>query len=215
MAKKLGLDLTPKRKKKPRKKDDENQEPVRYPNLIKNLRPIRPNVIWASDFTYIPFENSFVYLATVIDIYSREIVGFSVRADHSTDLVEEAFIDARQTAKTSPAIIHSDQGSEYKSARYAELLKNYKVKISMSKKASPWENGFQESYYSGFKFDLGPIDRFQSRGELIEAIYKTINYYNKDRIHSALRMSPKAFRHKYLKKLASIHKPKSLRYKLV
>jgi transposase InsO family protein len=58
---------------------------------------------------------------------------------------------------------------------------------------SPWENGFQESYYSGFKFDLGSVDQFQSLGELVEAIHRTIRYYNQNKIHSALKMPPEKF----------------------
>ena len=170
------------------------------------MYPIRPNAVWASDFTYIPFKNSFIYLATILDIFSREIVDFSIRTDHSTDLVEEAFNHAKQRAAELPQILHSDQGSEYKSESYTKLLKKHGINISMSKKASPWENSFQEAFYSGFKFDLGATNRFQDKAQLIEAICGTINYYNKERIHSALKMSPSDFKNRYQEKIDSITK---------
>ena len=110
-----------------------NHSKLTYPNLTKNLLPIRPNIVWASDFTYIPFKNSFIYLATVLDIFSREIVGFIIRRDHSADLVEEAFNHAQQRSVELPLILHSDQGSEYKSESYTKLLKKHGINISMSK----------------------------------------------------------------------------------
>ena len=94
-----------------------------------------------------------------------------------------------------PELIHSDQGSEYASRSYVDLVELFGIKISMSRKASPWENGYQESFYNQFKVDLGDPNRFESLGELIYAVYQTIHHYNQDRIHTFLKTSP----HKYLK----------------
>jgi len=77
-----------------------------------------------------------------------------------------------------PLVVHTDQGSEYTSKEYAKLMRSLNVRISMSKKGSPWENGFQESFYDNFKTDLGlEFERFFTLGEFVEAIHKTINYY--------------------------------------
>lgn len=105
----------------------------------------------------------------------------------------KAFKDAVSKENTSPEIIHSDQGSEYCSEQYYKTLKEKNIKISMSSKASPWQNAFQESFYRGFKEDLGSIKNCFSLGQLFEKIFKTIYYYNNLRIHSALKMTPQQF----------------------
>jgi len=93
---------------------------------------------------------------------------------------------------------HSDQGIEYCSREYQKLMNFLGVKISMSKKASPWENGYQESFFDNFKTDLGlEFDRFNSLGEFVEAICQQLYYYNHERIQLALKMSPLKFKQRY------------------
>lgn len=193
IMKKYNLKPSRRRPQKPRKPDDKNKPNAPYPNLIKNFCPICPNMIWVSDFTYISFHGKFIYLATIEDLYTRLLVGWNILINHSTELVKGAFEHAVERIKKVPQILHSDQGSEYDSREYTELAESYKIIISMSKKASPWENGFQESFYSGFKLDLGEPNRFNSLGELIEEIYRTIHYYNNSRIHTKLKMAPQEF----------------------
>ena len=131
-----------------------------------------------------------------MDLYTREIVGFNVSRFHNTELILGALNNALSKTCKLPKFHHSDQGSEYNSQQYTDILEKLKIKISMSNKSSPWENGHQESFYSGFKLDLGDVNRFDELGELIESIYKKIDYYNTNRIHTALKMSPKQFRKK-------------------
>jgi len=180
-------------KRKPKKRRDRNTEIAKYPNLTENLLVLAPRTIYASDFTYIPFNGKFVYLATVIDLFSREIVGWCISTRHTTNLVKAALLDSIQRTGATPKISHSDQGSEYKSQGYQNFLKANDIECSMSSKASPWQNGYQESFYCGFKEDLGNAKDFETLGELVEGIHRTINYYNKDRIHTALKMSPQEF----------------------
>ncbi len=182
------------RRKMPRKPQDEGKQPTKYLNLVKNFCPIRPNVIWAGDFTYLSFDGQFYYLATVIDLFTREIVGWSFSPYHNTKLVVDAFNDAKEKTKTVPAYFHCDQGSEYDSKEYLTLVEKEGTKISMSKKSSPWENAFQESFYSHFKVYLADPNRYNDLGELLEEIAKSIYYYNHDRIHTKLKMSPVNFR---------------------
>jgi transposase InsO family protein len=114
--------------------------------------------------------------------------------------VLEALLDAIKTLKAVPKIIHTDQGSEYCSKENIDFLTSLGIHISMSKKASPWENGYQESFYNNFKTDLGlEFDRFATIGELVEGIHQTITYYNTKRIHTSLKMSPEQFK---LKRIA-------------
>lgn len=164
-----------------------------YQNEIKNIIPMAPNIIWCGDFTYLWFNGSFFYLATVIDVYTREIIGFAVSRRHNRFLVKAAILDAIEKRGSLPEYFHSDQGSEYQSYEHAEFLTNLGIKVSMSKKASPWQNPYKESFYSQFKLELGNISHFENDGQLAEAIYRQIYYYNNNRIHTALKMSPKQF----------------------
>ncbi len=165
---------------------------VSFPNLLLTEFPHYPHHIWASDFTHVSFHGTIVYIATVLDLYTREIVGFSVLTTHSVTLVMNALFSAIHK-HPRPSIIHSDHGSEYTSKDYVMLNEQLGIAMSMSKKASPWENGYQESFYSQFKIDLGDPNRFQNLGELVYAIYQTIHLYNTTRIHTALKMAPAMF----------------------
>ena len=201
IMRKYNLKPAKRRLAKPRKPDDMNKPATVYINLIKNICPITPHTIWVSDFTYISFKDSFVYLAAVTDVFTRMVVGWSIAVRHSSDFVLEAVLDAVNRTNTTCQILHSDQGSEYTSQEYLNFAEKREIKISMSRKSSPWENGYQESFFSTFKLELGDPGRFETLGELTEAIHLTINYYNRKRIHSKLKMSPYQYYLNYLKKL--------------
>ena len=186
-----------KRKARWKKPKDYGNPPVNFPNLVKGSCPIKPRVVYAGDFTYLRWNSRFIYLATFLDIYTREIVGWSVSSKHTEDLVVEAFIDA-VIKNGKPLISHTDQGSEYRSEEYICLMNELDIKISMSAKGSPWENGYQESFYDNFKTDLGlEFERFQTVGEFVEAIHTTIQKYNNQRIHTKLKMPPTSFKQKF------------------
>ncbi len=187
--------------KKPNKKEDMGKAQEKDAvNIYKLLCPICPNVVWVSDFTYIKFMGRFIYLATIMDMYTREIIGVAVSRFHNQNLVMEAFMDAEKKTGLHPQYLHSDQGSEYTSDEYKTYVKNKGILISYADKASPWQNGFQESFYGKFKVDLGHMEQFQSLGELIEGIYQTLYYYNNKRRHTSLKMSPVQFRLLYQEK---------------
>lgn len=191
----------------PRKKEDEGKEAAKWKNEIKEFCPIKPNIVWASDFTYIKFQGAFIYLATIIDIYTREIVGWNISTIHDTQLVLGALQHAIQRTEKIPVYLHSDQGSEYDAKIYEEFVLGKKIILSMSKKHAPWENAFQESFYSQFKVDLGYISRFTTVEELIEEIYQTIYYYNNKRMHTSLKMSPVIFKQLYENRLEKVRIP--------
>jgi putative transposase len=188
-----------KRKARWRKRHDLDKKPAPFKNLIKGNWPIRPDMVYVSDFTYLRFQGKHLYLATFMDLFTREIVGWSLSGRHTKELVLDAFLDAiRNKGFQIPKIVHSDQGSEYTCQPYVKFLTHLGVKISMSKKQSPWENAYQESFYNNFKTDLGfEFDRFFTLGELIEAVHQTINYYNKARIHTSLKMPPEKYKRLY------------------
>ena len=187
----FGLKVKRKRKK-PIKPKDSGQAPMAIPNLILGLAISAPHQVWVKDFTYLPYFGKFVYLATVEDIFTRQVVGWAVSTRHNADLTALALLDAI-TFNPSPKISHSDQGSEYRDKRYLNLLKSLNIRPSMSAKSSPWQNGYQESFYSGFKLELGYPEIYPSLGELYEAIAAQIYYYNNRRIHSALKCPPTVF----------------------
>lgn len=170
-----------------------------FPNLLITTFPAFPNHIWACDFTHLKFRGKWVYLATIIDLCTRKIVGFNVLLNHSNQLVINALLNAVSKYPTA-AIIHSDQGSEYTSADYVTLCRNLNITQSMSNPGCPWENGYQESFYSQFKIDLGDPDRFSNLGELVYNIYRTIHVYNNFRIHTSLKMPPVEYGRQYLTK---------------
>ncbi len=165
---------------------------IRYPNILMTEAPSRPHHVWATDFTHLWFQEEWVYVCTVMDLYTRRIVGFSVLKNHSVQLVINALFSAINKHPV-PQIIHSDNGSEYDSKDFIQILNNLGICISRSAPGCPWENGYQESFYNQFKVDLGDPGRFNTLGELVYEIYKTIHVYNNTRIHTALKMSPMAF----------------------
>lgn len=201
VMKKFNLKPYRRRTRIPRKKADEGKPVTKWSNEIINFCPIRPNIVWASDFTYIKFEGRFIYLATIIDIYTREIIGWNISVNHDSKLVLGAIIHAIKLTHTIPIYLHSDQGSEYDSKDWENYVLGKNIIISMSHKNSPWENAFQESFYSQFKVDLGYVNRFETIEELIEAIYQTIYYYNNQRIHTSLKMTLYEFKKQYQNRL--------------
>lgn len=196
------LKVPRRRGKRPRKIDDLGQLPSSIPNRLKdeNGQPIVitiPDHAWVQDFTYLFFADCWWYVATVMDIFTREILGFAFSKHHNKHLILDALTEALNTGR-KPKILHSDQGSEYQAYNYADLVRSNNILLSYSKKASPWQNGFQESFYSNFKLDLGFTSQFETLGQLIEAIYQTIYIYNHRRIHTSLKTSPKQFYQQYL-----------------
>lgn len=191
--------LRPKlKRRKPRMNRGIRMQGNKYSNIASTICPIAPNVIWSSDFTYIRYKGIFIYLATVIDVFSKVIVGQNISIRHDTELVKRALIDACKKEIDIPEIFHTDQGSEYESSEMIELLEDLGITISRSDKSSPWQNGCQEAFFSNFKLDLGDVNRFKSIKELIKGIKKTINYYNNERIHLNFKLPPRRFLSKYL-----------------
>jgi putative transposase len=198
------FNLKPYRRKirKPIKKEDQGRPPANYSNLVEKLikekQLNQPGQVWVSDFTYLRFHTRFLYLATVIDLFTREVVGWHLTRFHNRFLVIGALLQALEHYPPS-LIIHSDQGTEYLSADFIDLANHYGLQISMSRKASPWENGYQESFFGHLKQEGADWSRFATLGELVEEVCRLVYYYNHQRIHSVLKMTPCQFREHYLK----------------
>lgn len=168
------------------------------PNILKDESIVaqRPNQVWACDFTYLWCLGRWYYVSTVIDTFSREIVGWGLSTCHDTKLILSALYDALSKQET-PAILHFDRGSEYLSGQHLDLLERLEIRPSASAPGSPWQNGFQERFYGSFKTELGLLREIGSEGVLFERCALTLNYYNTKRIHTKLKTNPRQFRQNY------------------
>lgn len=163
-----------------------------YPNLLITTTPAYPHHIWVADFTYLSWKGKVIYVATVMDVFTRRIVGLSALTTHHAVLVVQAIWNALMQ-HPSPTVFHSDNGSEYDAATTKRILHDFGIMISRSAPGCPWENGYQESFYGKFKVELGDPERFATLGELVAEIYRTIHTYNTTRIHTVLKMPPRVF----------------------
>ena len=166
-----------------------------YTNLIKEITEIKfvPHLIWTGDVSYFKFQGEFWYLAVIEDVATRQILAARVGKHHDANLILSALKQAILTTGHSPVYFHSDQGTEFMAETVTNFLESKGVKVSVSAKASPWQNGWNESFFGRFKAEFGDINRFETVGELIEEIYSQIRYYNFDRIHRSLKMPPAKF----------------------
>ncbi len=147
---------------------------------------------WVQDFTHLRFRSEEHYLAVVLDLQTRQVVGWRLGTRHSSELTHAAVLDAL-SKHPSPSILHSDQGSEYLSYKHQLLCERMEITLSCSARASPWQNGYMERWFGGFKLELGNLSNHKDVAELHEAIAMTIFYYNTKRIHLALKMTPAAY----------------------
>lgn len=113
-----------------------------YTNLIKDLKPNKANQLWCSDVTYLKYHGKFWYLATIIDIYTREVAGFAVGKKHNSQLILRAIKQAFIKTGTTPEIFHTDQGTEFMAQAVTSFLESNKIKVSVSDTSSPWQNGY-------------------------------------------------------------------------
>jgi transposase InsO family protein len=206
VMRKFGLKPS-RRAKTPRKPGDQGRAPLSVPNILKQLSPIVPNCIWVSDFTYVRFRSTFVYLCTVLDLFTGEVLGSNIGLRHAAAFVWISIRRAVQAAGGFPAWFHSDQGSEYAAEQVQAWLIAHGTQISMSPKQSPWWNGSQESFFGRFKVEFGDVDRFETLADLVEALYRQLSYHSNVRIKSALRMSPAQFRKEWDRRYAALAPP--------
>jgi len=169
----------------------------KYPNLLKKegIKITRLDQVWVSDITYIRLPEGFVYLAVVIDAYSRKVIGYCLSRKIDKHLVLEALKMAlkerRITNANDQLIHHSDQGVQYASHDYTELLKFYGVRVSMSNSGAPWENGIAESFFKTLKTSEVYLNDYQNIWEAKQNLFKFINdVYNTSRLHSSLGYLP-------------------------
>ena len=164
---------------------------VKYPNLVKNIIPVRPDELWHSDITYIRLETSFAYLAAIIDGFSRKVVGYALGLTLSPKLTIAALHDATMSRDTGNLIHHSDQGFQYCSREYVKILKDSSIRISMSGKANPYDNAKMESFFRTLKVEEVYMSEYRTFEDALNSIpYFIEEMYNRKRLHSSLGYMP-------------------------
>lgn len=168
--------------------DSKHNLPV-APNLLnREFTPQEPNQVWASDITYIWTTEGWLYLAVVMDLFSRAILGWSMSERMTRSLVIDAFIMAVKRYHPPPGLLHhSDRGSQYASADYQVVLKQYGAICSMSRKGNCWDNAPVESFFSTLKKEHVFHCDYRYRTQARQSIFAYIEqFYNRKRIHSAI-----------------------------
>lgn len=192
--------LTPKLKRKFKVTTDSQHNLYVAPNLLqRQFNPAKPNRVWAGDITYIPTRKGWLYLATVMDLHSRKIVGWSMSENMKATLVNDALTMAIWARKPGKGLIwHSDRGSQYCSKSHRTILKDHGIVQSMSRKGNCWDNATSESFFSTLKREVDGIDNFDNQQQAATAIFKYIEvFYNKIRAHSTIGyMAPDEFERK-------------------
>lgn len=165
-----------------------------YPNLTRGLDVVRLNQLWVSDITYIRLIKEFVYLAVVIDVFSRKCIGWELGRNVDTQLTLNALnmaLSNRKVMNLSDLIHHSDRGIQYAASEYIDKLKENEIKISMSRKGNPYDNAFAESFMKTLKYEEVYLWEYESFNEAYTNIKKFIeDVYNQKRLHSSIGYLP-------------------------
>jgi len=165
-----------------------HQLPVAENILDRRFYPDTLDQVWASDITYIPTHEGWLYLAAVMDLYSRKIVGWSMDRYLKQELVIQALRMALSSRNPTPGLIlHSDRGSQYAGSQMQHLMAQHGIKSSMSRKGNCWDNAVMESFFGTLKTELVYRNTYQLRSQAKRSVFEYIEvFYNRMRLHSAL-----------------------------
>ena len=171
------------------------------PNLLdRNFFAYAPNKVWVSDITYIKTKSGFCYLCVILDLYSRKVVGWSLREHMKKELVIDALRNAIKERKPSPGLIfHSDRGSQYQSKLFRRILSWNRIESSMSRKGDCWDNAVAESFFKTIKTELIYRNKYENQIDLRKDVFRYIEvFYNRKRLHSFIDYeSPSGFEEKF------------------
>ncbi len=168
---------------------DSNHNERIYENLARDLSVTGINQLWVADITYIQLSREYVYLAVVMDVYSRRCVGWELGRNIDTRLVLGALQKALETRGPGleGLVHHSDQGVQYASREYVECLAEHGIRVSMSRRGNPYDNAFAESFMKTLKYEEVYLNEYDTYKEALENIERFIDeVYNQKRLHSSI-----------------------------
>lgn len=175
---------------KPRTTDSRHQRPVAPNRLARDFKADAANKKWLGDIVGVETDEGWLYLAAVLDCFSRMIVGWAMSTHRDEQLVEDALCMALQRRQITPdhrLIHHTDRGSQYTADDYLELLNTQGITVSMSGKGDPYDNAMMESFFATVRAELTELDRFLTRQAAQVAIFDYIElFYNRQRIHTSI-----------------------------
>ena len=171
---------------------DSNHDRKIYPNLAGPMVLTSVDQLWRADITYIRLHDEFVYLAVILDAYSRRVIGWALDRTLEDDLTLAALQMAIARRVVQPGLVHhSDRGSQYASNDYTDLLKEHGIEISMSRKANPWDNASCESFMKTLKYEEVHRNEYRNLAEARTSVHEFLEkIYNRKRLHSALGYLP-------------------------
>lgn len=193
------------KRKQPHTTNSQHGHPVAPNHLNRDFHATRPNEKWLADITYIPTAEGWLYLAVVLDLFSRKIVGWAFAATLESCLVEQAFqMAVRDRTALTGLLHHSDRGSQYAGDAYQRLLSRQQIQVSMSRTGNCYDNAPMESFFSTLKCEHVHFQKYQTRQEAQTDIFAYIvGFYNRQRRHSSLGyISPDEFERRYYTNLS-------------
>ena len=180
--------------------DSRHRLPVAADLVQRQFNPPAPNQLWSGDITYIVTDEGWLYLAAVLDLHSRQVVGWSLQTHMQTSLVKDALLMACWRRRPAKGLIfHSDRGSQYCSDDFQRTLKQWGIVSSMSRKGNCWDNAPTESLWGHLKTACVHGRKFATRAQARQVILDWIGFYNHSRLHSTLGyMSPMQYENRWL-----------------
>jgi putative transposase len=162
-----------------------NKEHYKFPHLLKDLEICKPNQVWGTDITYIPTETGYLYLAAILDLFSRYVLSWKLSDNLESNFCVEVLQEALSSGM-KPVIFNTDQGAQYTSKAHTRLLQMHGISISMSGKGKCWDNIFVERLWRSLKYEEVYLGSYTDGKEASDGIGRYFNFYNNDRLHQTL-----------------------------